>query len=162
MAKPDPVKDLNLDDAWRGFLAVGGVVLVLLGIFGWIFPPQKTTFAPQAANSKADSTKEVDDRSEVLSSLLIGVGALLVLVSANGRKIVSLKVGDQEAVFATTVAEAAGKKAKKKASAEGLSKAKQEEAAELARAKALVQFRQNPEAVELDAIANNAVEEVRP
>jgi hypothetical protein len=97
----------------------------------------------------------------VLSSLLIGVGALLTLVSANGRKIVSLKIGDQEAVFATTVAEAAAKKAKKKA--KYLNKQKQEDAADIAAGEALVKLRRyGVESVDLDAIADSAVEEVAP
>jgi hypothetical protein len=99
----------------------------------------------------------VDAPSETLTALLVGVAALLLVIGANGRKLASLKVGDEEVTWATSQAAKAGAKAREQARQKGMSDAKQRAAETLARADALVTARTAPSALDLDEIAGHAV-----
>jgi hypothetical protein len=156
MAKPR-TPDPNLGTFWRVVLAVAAVALIGGGLALWWHPPMKTTFAPQATTvSKA--TTDVQDRSEVVSGLLIGIGGLFGLIAANGRKLASLKIGNEEATFA--IATAAAKKADKKAAKKGLSVERRDDASAIAAGDALATLRYPSRALDLDQIAEKAVSEV--
>ncbi len=145
---------------WRVFLAVAGVVLIAIGLSWWNDPPSHTTFAPQATSAKEQAA--VDEPSEVLSGLLIALGAGLLLVAANGRVLASLKLGDQfEATFGEAAADAAEAKTKKKGARRNLDERKVEEAVEIARKTAFAQATLEPlEKLDVDAIANDALDVV--
>lgn len=159
--KPEP-----LDNIWRGVLVVLAVALLVVAGFSWFDPPTKVAFAPSATTA-AGNTMSVEDRSETLAVLLIGLAVLSLLVAANGRKLTSVKVGTVE--VSTDAIKEAGKAAglaEAEARNEGLDPAHTRLAAQLAEAKVLNEaFR--PEAgsliVAMNAAeaASSAVEEVR-
>jgi hypothetical protein len=154
--KPIPPR-VELHPWWRGVLVVLGLAFAGLGIWTWVCPQQKTEFAPQAVNG-TDTTHEVDDRSEVLSGGLLGIGALLIVFAANGRKIASVKVGGSEAEF--DVAKTAEEKTKTKAKTANLPQDKQERAKRIARTEAVMKYRTG-EDVNFDAIADEAIQTVQ-
>jgi hypothetical protein len=143
----------------RWLLADIGVVFIALGIASWVWAPKHTKFAP-AATSK-DATAKVSDPSETLSTALIAAGVLLLLVGANGRKIVSIKVGGDELSFAEAVSKAAAAKAKKKAAAENLSPAQLETAEAIAAGDAFSKAISDPYEADTEAIAQAAVSQAK-
>lgn len=60
-------------------------------------PPTGREFAPQCA--AVDCVAEVDRSPEAIVVALVGLGALLILVGVNGRKVVGLKFGGAEATL---------------------------------------------------------------
>jgi hypothetical protein len=155
-AKPNPT---ILDPRWRAGLAGLGALLVVIGIALWLAPPQRDVFAPAA--SSADQHGKVDVPSETVTGVLAGIGALLILIGANGRKLASVKIGDEELVWAQDVAASAGHAAHRKAKAEGMSDGKALAAAALARVEAFTAARADPRGVDPESIAARAVDEIK-
>jgi len=152
-AKPED--DIRLGDWWRGALSILGIALIAVGLLGWVYPPKHDQFAPQAKDKSGLANAPAT--SETLSSLLVGVGAVLLIIGANGRKLASIKVGDEEVTWATETAKKAGAKAKQEAAVAGLPAAKQRAAEALARSETYVQARTDPAELDTDAIVDAAV-----
>lgn len=146
----------DLNPSWRIALAILGAVLLVGGIVAWIWPPRHSKLIPAATGAAGSrATAKVDDPSETLSGLLMGLGAVLLLVAANGRKLVSLKVGNEELVF--SVARRVAWRAKREAEARGLPPAQAEAAWMNAFTAALPAAQVDPSALDADAIAEQAV-----
>jgi hypothetical protein len=85
-AMSEPWK-LNMKE--RIILPVIGVILVLVGLLLWIFPASHQEAAPASAKCTDANTcwVEVEDAPELLLSSFVVLGALLVLVGINGRRL---------------------------------------------------------------------------
>jgi hypothetical protein len=98
VAKPDPAAPTApgppLDPLWRGALGIVGLALVVASLYLWFAPPQQSRFAPAATNGTG--VAKVDSPSETLSVALLGLGVLLLVVAANGRRLSALKIGGNE------------------------------------------------------------------
>jgi hypothetical protein len=114
---------------WRGVCAIVGAALLALALVLWFAPPAQNRFAPQAKDGTG--VAKVDAPSETLSVALLGLGVVLLLVAANGRKLVSVKVGGNEIDW-DQFAKAAEKKTEARAAQLNLSRQ------ELSTAKSLV------------------------
>ena len=93
---PDP-SDSALSKPARWVLGLLGILLAGLAVYLTIDPPTVREFAPQCAST--DCIAEVDQPAEVTAVALAGMGALLVLVGVNGRKVIGLKFGGAEATL---------------------------------------------------------------
>jgi hypothetical protein len=155
-ATVDPARELKLHWAWRAALGIAGTALVVIGMLWWSSPPQHDVFAPQATDKSA--VAKVDAPSEVLSGALVGLGVVLLVVAANGRRLTSIKIGDNEFAFAAAAADAAEAKAKQKAKSRNLDAQKVAQAGAVARVEAFAAARKQPHTLDLDQIAESAIE----
>jgi hypothetical protein len=159
-AKPAPPE---LDAGVRSLLGLIGLALIVLGTSFWVSPPSHKAFAPSATTKGAIG--DVETPSDTFSGVLVGIGAVFILVAANGAKLASVKFGDAEVDWAgvETKAKAAAEKAKKKAELRGYSIEKQVEASASAFTRTYERAAQMVDAHGLDpeAIADEAVESVR-
>jgi hypothetical protein len=112
------VPDNKLSDNMRVALAALGVALMLAGILAWVRPPHHAAFAPSASKRKG-AIGQVSTPSDTFSGLLVGIGAVLVIVAANGLKLASIKIGDAQAAFVSQAQQTADV-AQKKAADRGL------------------------------------------
>ena len=81
--------DAKLGDGERWFLGVFGLALAVVGLGLWLFPPSHQKPAPDSAKCTDAKTcwVEVEDAPEILLSSLVVLGALLILVGVNGRRL---------------------------------------------------------------------------
>jgi hypothetical protein len=156
---PKPKPGIAIDNWLRALLIGLGIVLIGLGIAGWRWAPEHKKFAPAATG--ADATSNVSEPSETISTALIAAGVLAMLVGINGRKIASIKVGGDELSFAEAVSKAAAAKAKKKAASANLAAPKVDDAADIAAGTAFTKAIGDPYSVDLDSIADAAIDEAR-
>jgi hypothetical protein len=159
VAADEPVERNDLDLGWRIALAVAAAAVTALGVYLLVAPPTHTAFAPQATS--AAQRAKVADSSPATAAVVIGIGAVLLLVAANGRKIASVKVGDDEVAFA--LSRAAAKSAGEKAVEQALAPDQIAAAVSGAAAQTYARVRTGgPAAVDIDEIARDAVSAVAP
>lgn len=166
--KPTPTpltphdEDFKLHWFWRVVLLVVGIGLLAAAAYSWYWPPEKTTFAPQAT-TVTDATVEVSDRSETAVILLIGLSVVAVVLAANGRKLASAKLGGQELTFREALQKVTEDKTKEKAAAASLDEPSTRAAVQNAVDEAISKVESgNLDNLNIDVIAEAAVAEIRP
>jgi hypothetical protein len=157
-----PAKPEEFEIGWRVMLFVLGVFFLIAATKVWFDPPTKAEFAPQATlvSEKAD----VPDRSETVAALLVGLGVLVIVIAANGRKLTSVEIAGSK--FSTDDVKAAGEakgQAKTLALMGGIDPDEAERLGEVAEAKVFTKVATaETEWVNHDEIVANAVSETVP
>lgn len=164
MPETTPDTDFQLHWFWRIALALLAVAFLAAAAYSWYWPPETTTFAPQATTI-TDATEEVADRSETAVVLLIALAVVAAILAANGRKLSSAKIGGQELTWRErqVVARVTEERTTKVASEAGLDASKTQEAIDRAISDAFSRVRAGAILdLDVEAIAQAAVAEVRP
>jgi hypothetical protein len=143
---------------WRVGLALAAVVVGAIAIWLLLSPPKHTEFAPQATT--AGQTSKVSTDSSTGGTVALAIAAILLLIAANGRKITSLKFGDDEVGFA--LSRTAAKSTAQRATAAGLSPEQTATAVLHALDDTALRIRADgASAIDVDAIAQDAVSAAR-
>jgi hypothetical protein len=154
--QPEP-----LEKGWRIALLVVAAALMLLAALSWYLPPTKLEFAPQATT--ATETRDVKERSETTTVLLIGLALLCFVIAANGRKLTSVKIAGAEiSTDDAEAATAAATEAALLAMTDGLGENAARNAAKSAHATVISQAATGDvKSLDLHAIAESAVDEAK-
>jgi hypothetical protein len=138
---------------WRGACGVTGAALLALALVLWFTPPSQSRFAPQAKDSTGIA--KVDAPSETISVALLGLGVVLLLIAANGRKLASVKVGGNEIAW-DQFAKAAEKTTEARAARHNLSQQELSTAKSLAPQLVYLSLKEG-RTLDFDKIADHAI-----